>query len=316
MAVSFAMRKKSEVRNENFTFCRRGGIKIESGKVVLLVDGMALLFRAFYATSYSGYIRKTRTGLPTNAVYGFLQYFFDAVDTFRPTHVICCWDMGSQTFRTEQYADYKGNRGEPPEELIPQFDLVKEVVAEMGVPNVGMPGYEADDCIGTLSRRLDGEAEVYILTGDHDLLQLVSDRVKVVIMKKGKRNYAVYDPDALMRERQLTPAQVIDLKGFMGDPADNYPGVKGIGEKTALKLLAEYQSIDGCLENLHQLPKSIRAKIESNLEMLRLSRELATIRLDVPIACDLDQCGWNLRREAAARKFEELEFGGLLKLLG
>lgn len=283
---------------------------------VLLVDGMAVLFRAFYATSYSGYIRKTSSGLPTNAVYGFIQYFFDAIETFRPTHVICCWDMGSKTFRTEQYADYKGNRGEPPAELVPQFDLVKEVVAEMGVPNVGIVGYEADDCIGTLSRQLGNEAEVYILTGDYDMLQLVSERVKVVIMKKGKLNYAVYDPDVLMSERQLTPEQVIDLKGFMGDTADNYPGVKGIGEKTALKLITEYQSIEGCLENLHQLPKGIRTKIENNLDMLYLSRDLATIRLDVPVACELDQCSWQLRRDAAARKFEELEFGGLVKLLG
>ena len=282
---------------------------------VLLVDGMAVLFRAFYATSYNGYIRKTSGGLPTNAVYGFIQYFFDAMTTFEPSHVICCWDMGSKTFRTEHYPAYKGNRGEPPAELVPQFDLVKEVVAEMGIRNVGVVGYEADDCIGTLSRRLSTESEVYILTGDHDMLQLVTDRVKVAIMKKGKLNYAVYDPEFLMNERGLTPSQVIDLKGFMGDASDNYPGVKGIGEKIALKLLMDHGTVEGVLDRLDELPKGVRKKIETDLEMLHLSRDLARIRVDVPISCSLPDCRWQLQKASAVRKFEELEFGGLVKIL-
>jgi 5'-3' exonuclease len=282
---------------------------------VLLVDGMALLFRAFYATSYTGYIRKTSAGLPTNAVYGFIQYFFDAINTFKPTHVVCCWDMGSKTFRNEQYADYKGNRMEAPLELIPQFDLVKEVVREMGILNMGITGFEADDCIGTLANQLRENAEVYILTGDHDMLQLVNESVKVVIMKKGKLNYAIFDLEYLLLERQLTPLQVIDLKGIMGDSSDNYPGVKGIGAKTALKLLIEYQSIEGVLENLDKLPKGVRMKIEANLEMLHLSRDLARIRLDVPIQCELSECLLRMSKESVVRKFEELEFGGLVKIL-
>ncbi|MBA9085021.1 5'-3' exonuclease [Fontibacillus solani] len=281
---------------------------------ILLVDGMALLFRAFYATSYSGYIRKTSNGLPTNAVYGFIQYFFDAIKTFTPTHIICCWDMGSSTFRNESYSEYKKNRSEAPLELLPQFDLVKEVVAEMGVLNIGMTGYEADDCIGTLSNRLQKDSEVLILTGDHDMLQLITEQVKVVIMNKGRSNYTVYDLETLFATKQLTPLQVIDLKAFMGDTADNYPGVKGIGEKIAMKLISEFQSIEGCLDNLDNIPKSVRSKIEANMEMLHLSRDLARIRLDVPIECELDHCIWNLRRDAAAKKFDELEFGGLVKL--
>ncbi|MDF9844241.1 MULTISPECIES: 5'-3' exonuclease H3TH domain-containing protein [unclassified Paenibacillus] len=283
---------------------------------VMIVDGMALLFRAFYATSYGGYIRKTKAGLPTNAVYGFLQYFFDAVSTFEPSHVVCCWDMGKGTFRTEKYDGYKSNRIDAPLELIPQFDLVKEVVAELGVPNIGLAGYEADDCIGTLAACYGGESEVYILTGDHDMLQLVTDNVKVVIMKKGRSNYKVYDPAELLEEKGLTPRQVIDLKGFMGDTSDNYPGVKGIGEKTALKLLTEYGSVEGVIENLEALPKGVRSKIEADLDMLHLSRELAEIRCDVPVVCTLAECLWELQRDTAARKFQELEFGSLMHLIG
>lgn len=290
-------------------------MRTETTGRVMLVDGMALLFRAFYATSYGGYIRKTKAGLPTNAVYGFLQYFFDAVSTFEPSHVVCCWDMGKGTFRTEKYDGYKSNRIEAPLELIPQFDLVKEVVAELGVPNIGLAGYEADDCIGTLASCYGENSEVYILTGDHDMLQLIDENVKVVIMKKGRSNYKVYDLAELLEEKGLTPRQVIDLKGFMGDTSDNYPGVKGIGEKTALKLLTEYGTVEGVIENLHLLPKGVRTKIEADLDMLHLSRELAEIRCDVPVVCGLTEALWQLQRETAARKFQELEFGSLMHLI-
>ena len=285
---------------------------------VLLVDGMALLFRAFYASALSGYIQKTSYGLPTNAVHGFVKYVWDAVQTFRPTHVVCCWDMGSSTFRTETFDQYKANRGEPPEELIPQFDLVKEVADSFGIRNIGLVGWEADDCIGTLAGTFanEGQAEVIILTGDHDMLQLIDDHVKVAIMKKGFSNYAVYDRDMLQEEKGLTPSQIIDMKGLMGDTADNYPGVKGIGEKTALKLLQDHRSIDGILENIASLPKGIRAKIESDLEMLHLSRDLARIRCDAPVTCSLEECVWAPNPEPIRRKFEELEFKGLMRLIG
>lgn len=282
-------------------------------RTVLLVDGMALLFRAYYASSYSGYVKKTSAGVPTNAVHGFVKYLLDAVRKFRPTHVVCCWDMGSATFRTERYADYKGNRQDPPEDLIPQFDLVKEVVDSFGVPNVGVRGYEADDCIGTLAVFFSAEAQVLVLTGDQDLLQLVSDRVRVALMKKGPSNYAVYDEAVLLEERGVTPPQIVDLKGLTGDPSDNYPGVKGIGEKTALKLLAEYGSIEGILDNLEALPSSIRRKIEAELDMLHLSRDLARIRCDAPVSCSLEQCVWAPDPMRLRAKFEELEFVGLAK---
>ncbi|UUZ80858.1 hypothetical protein LJK88_39745 [Paenibacillus sp. P26] len=191
---------------------------------VLLVDGMALLFRAFYATSYSGYILKTSAGLPTNAVYGFVKYFWDAVERFRPSHIVCCWDLGSKTFRSEKFEDYKANRPDCPEELIPQFDLVKEVTQSFGVMNVGLPGYEADDCIGTLARLYSEKADVYILTGDHDMLQLVDERIHVVIMKKGQGNYAVYTPAALFEEKPADSAAVHRLEGADGRYGRQLPG--------------------------------------------------------------------------------------------
>ncbi|MBO9609213.1 MAG: 5'-3' exonuclease [Paenibacillaceae bacterium] len=284
---------------------------------IMLVDGMALLFRAYYASSYSGYIQKTSAGLPTNAVHGFVKYLWDAVQTFRPSHVACCWDMGSTTFRTEKFDGYKANRGAPPDELIPQFDLVKEVAASFRIPNVGIAGYEADDCIGTLARQFGADGtDVLVLTGDHDMLQLIDERVSVAIMKKGASNYAVYTPATLLEERQLTPQQVVDLKGLMGDTSDNYPGVKGIGEKTALKLVQQYGSVEGILANLAELPKGVRSKIEAELEMLHLSRDLARIRCDVPLACAFEDCLWAYDRHEVISKFEELEFKGLKQLIG
>jgi len=280
---------------------------------LLLVDGMAVLFRAYFASAYGGYVRKTKSGVPVNAIHGFVRYLTDAVRTYEPTHVAVCWDMSSKTFRTERYAAYKGNRPEAPDDLIPQFDLVKEVVEALSVPNVGVLGYEADDCIGTLARKYGEEMDVLILTGDHDLLQLVTEKVKVVMLKKGFGNYAVYDLEALLAEKQLTPAQVIDLKGLIGDSSDNYPGVKGIGEKTAIKLLGEYGTIEGILANLDALSASVKKKIEADLDMLHLCRDLATIYCEVPLECEIDACRWAPDPARVGAKFEELEFRGLLK---
>jgi len=286
---------------------------------VLIVDGMALLFRAYFASSFTGYIQKTSYGLPTNAVHGFIKYFWDAIQTFKPSHVICCWDMGSSTFRTEKFDGYKANRDAAPEELIPQFELVKEVTECFGVRNIGIHGYEADDCIGTLAKLyggVDSTSEVFILTGDHDMLQLIDENVTVVIMKKGLSNYAVYDTTLLFEDKGLTPLQIIDLKGLMGDTSDNYPGVKGIGEKTAMKLLQDYNSIEGILANLNVLPKGVRSKIEADIDMLHLSRDLARIRCDVELTCILEECIWAPESVRIYSKFEQLEFKGLMKLIG
>lgn len=280
---------------------------------VLLVDGMALLFRGYYAQSYGS--RPAADGTPTNAVFGYLQYLFDAINEFKPTHVVACWDMGAKTFRNDWYEPYKGNRGEPPEDLIPQFDLVKNVTRELGIPNVGLVNYEADDCLGTLATKFRADAEVFILTGDQDMLQLVDDGVTVVIMRKGRGNYGVYTPDVLFVEKGLRARQIIDMKGLTGDSSDNYPGVRGIGEKTALKLLQDYETIDGVLANVGALTKSVATKIEADLEMLHLSRRLATIKVDVPVECELDGCLWAPMIERAEVYYEPYRLGGLLSMI-
>lgn len=284
-------------------------------KKILLVDGMALLFRGFFATAFRGNFMKTTEGLPTNGIYQFLRYLFDAVHTFQPTHVIACWDMGAKTFRTDLYEGYKANRDEPPEELIPQFNLVKEVVEALDIPNIGLENYEADDCIGSLANVLKRSANVIILTGDQDMLQLVDDGVDVAIMRKGQGNYEVFNFENFYTKKAIMPEQIIDLKGLMGDSADNYPGVKGIGEKTALKLLQEYGTVDELLKNVEELPKGVQTKIKQNSDMLHLSRQLAAIKCDVPIECAIEDASWKLDRERAKGIFERLEFKNMDKLL-
>lgn len=280
---------------------------------LMIIDGMALLFRGYFATSYSGYIMKTSKGVPTNAIYGFVKYMQDAISTFQPSHVLCCWDMGARTFRNELYPAYKANRGEPPKELIPQFDLVKKVVESFNIPSIGVEGFEADDCIGTIAKKYSQHLKIQILTGDHDSLQLIDENVHSIIMKKGMSNYEVYTLEKLLEEKELTPAQFIDLKGLMGDTSDNFPGVKGIGEKTAIKLLKEHQSIEGILENLPSLSKGIRTKIETELDMLHLSRKLAEIHCEVPVEIVLEECARNIDENKVTAMFEELEFHRLLK---
>lgn len=284
-------------------------------KEILLVDGMALLFRGYYATAFRGNFMKTKNGMPTNGVYQFSRYLFDAIEKFDPTHVICCWDMGSKTFRTELYNDYKANRSAPPEELIPQFDLVKKVTSTFNIPNIGLENYEADDCIGTLARDFSNEDNVLVLTGDHDILQLVDENVRVAIMKKGIGNYDVFDSQNFFDKKGIQPNQVVDLKGLMGDSADNYPGVKGIGEKTALKLLQEYKTIEQLLAHMDHLPKGIQAKLTKDMEMLMLSRQLAEINCEAPITCDLEEAVWHYEPDIIENKLTESELNHMTPLL-
>lgn len=276
---------------------------------------MALLFRGFFATSFRGYFMETEEGIPTNGMFQFLRYFMDATEKFSPTHVICCWDMGSQTFRTSLYDLYKANREAPPEQLVPQFELIKNVIAAFDLPNIGLENYEADDCIGTLAKLYKKEHEVLILSGDHDLLQLVDQNVRVAIMKKGQGNYDVYDHKNFYEKKGMYPHQLIDFKGLMGDSADNYPGVKGIGEKTAQKLIAEYETVEHLLENIDQLTPSMKTRINNNIDMLHLSRQLAEIKCDVPIECKLHEAKWSFDQGLVRERLMKMKLNTLIKAI-
>lgn len=279
---------------------------------LMLVDGMALLFRAFYATAMTGQFMYNSKGVPTNGVQGMLKHILMATEHFNPQNIAVCWDMGSKTFRTEMFSDYKGNRSQPPEELIPQFDLAKEAIAAFDIPNIGIAGFEADDCIGTIAKSHCTDYHINIITGDQDMLQLIEDSIAVTLLKKGYGNYETHTEQTFFEWKGIKPQQMIDLKGLMGDSADNYPGVKGIGEKTAIKLLQQYETVEGILENLPSLTAGQRKKIEESLEMLHLSRQLATIKCDVPLTWDVETSIYNYNQEKVLDMLREHELKGLM----
>jgi 5'-3' exonuclease len=279
----------------------------------MIVDSMALLFRGFYATAVTGEYMRTQSGLYTNGVYQFTKYLLDAIKRFRPTHVVCAFDMGKETFRNELFPAYKANRGEPPMELIPQFDLVRELIEAFNIPIIGVEGYEADDVMGTLARQAVQEGyEVYLLTGDGDSLQLVDDGITVVMMKKGFGNYEIVSKENLSELKGVNePRQIVELKSLMGDASDNIPGCPGVGPKTAIKLLQEYANVDAIYENIDHIKGKLKDRLLGNRELVYLSRELARIRTDVPFECNLEACKLSFDREKIEKKFEELEFRSL-----
>ncbi|WP_436851467.1 5'-3' exonuclease [Staphylococcus gallinarum] len=250
---------------------------------ILLIDGMALLFRHFYATSLHNQFMRTSTGMPTNGVQGFVRHVFTAINEIDPSHVAVCWDMGKATFRNEMYDGYKQNRPAPPEELIPQFDFVKEVSNQFGFVNIGVQNYEADDVIGTLAQAYSDEHQIYVITGDRDILQCINPNVEIWLTKKGFNIYNRYTLDRFQSEYGLDPKQLIDVKAFMGDTADGYPGVKGIGEKTAIKLIQNHGSVESVIHALDELTPGQRKKIETDMDDLKLSKSLAEIHTQVPL---------------------------------
>ncbi|ATO28571.1 flap endonuclease [Bacillus atrophaeus] len=284
-------------------------------KKLLLVDGMALLFRSFFATAVHRNFMINDSGVPTNGVNGFLKHLITAMERFQPTHVVCCWDMGSKTYRNDLFQDYKANRSQPPIELVPQFDLAKEAAAELGILNIGLKGYEADDCIGTLAALFTEEAEITIVTGDKDLLQLLSDGINVALLQKGIGNYKIYTKDLFYEETGVLPKALIDVKALMGDSSDNYPGVKGIGEKTAYKLIGEYETIERLLENIALLPKGQQGKIQAGLKELGISRQLAEINCDVPLTCALTDAVFTLQLEQAGMMLRRHQIKGIERML-
>ncbi|UBH12178.1 5'-3' exonuclease [Macrococcus armenti] len=253
---------------------------------ILIVDGMALLFRHFFATSLHGNYMKNSEGIPTNGVQGFVKHTLSAIKDTNAEHVIVCWDMGAKTFRNDIDENYKAHRPAPQEELVPQFEMAQSVSKALGFLNIGVHHYEADDVIGTLAKSLDNNYHITVISGDRDLLQILDEHIEVWLIKKGFNIYNKYDTDRFKDEYQLDPIQLIDVKAFMGDTADGYPGVKGIGEKTALKLIQNYHSVSGVLQSIDELPKGQQNKINDALKALDISLQLAKIHTEVPLNID------------------------------
>lgn len=274
----------------------------------LIIDGSSVLVRAYFASAFGRRIMQSSQGVYTNGVFGFLNMMFGAIEQVRPSHLFVAWDVSRDTFRRELYPAYKGTRGELPNELHPQFVTTQEVLTEFGVAQHFDERYEADDIIGTLAYQAAAtQHDVLILTGDRDALQLVRDGVTVAIMKKGISEVDLYTPGFLLETWGLTAAQIPDLKGLMGDASDNIPGVPGIGEKTAKKLLAEHGTVESLIEACDTLTGKLKQKIVDHQEIARLSKHLATIVTDVPLGFTVTDCQLSWRMESAQAKLVELE---------
>lgn len=266
---------------------------------ILVIDGMALLFRSFFATAMSGQFFVNEQGLPTNAVQGFARHVLTARDIFGPSHVVVTWDKGMHTFRNELFEGYKINRPAPPQEMIPQFDMAQELSEQLGWANLGVVGMEADDTIASVTKKWQGEGRFTIVSGDKDLLQLLRPDVSIEFTKKGFSIYDSYHLERFREEYGIEPHQFPDVKAFMGDSSDGYPGVKGIGPKTALQLIQTYGSVDGVLAAKEELKPGQRKKIDEAGELLAISKQLAVIRDDVPIDVTLDQLYWETAPHSA-----------------
>lgn len=249
----------------------------------LVIDGMALLFRHFYATSFRNQFMINNQNIPTNGIQGLIRHTMKLVELIQPENMVVTWDMGKETIRNEWFKDYKANRTAPPKEMIPQFDYVKEIIHDMGIYQLGIHGYEADDIIGTLAVNYD---DLIIVSGDRDLLQLLGKNNNIWLTKKGFTEYHYYTEQDFTEEYNITPEQFVDVKALMGDSGDGYYGVKGIGEKTALKLVREYTNVENIIENINSLSKGLQTKILNDMSSLQMSHKLARIITDVEFSHD------------------------------
>lgn len=280
------------------------------GKMVV-IDGNSLMHRAFYALP----LLKNSKGVYTNAVYGFINMLLKVLDNYSPDYVVVAFDRKGPTFRHLEYQEYKAGRKAMPVELAPQFDILKKVLRGMKIGIYEKDGYEADDILGTLSKFGDDNGlQTWLITGDKDALQLVSERTCVVLTKKGITDIREYDLDGLVEEYGLSPQQMIDLKGLMGDTSDNIPGVPGVGEKTALKLIKRYGSVENVLDHIDEISgKKLKENLQQHKETALFSKYLATIVRNVPLNIDILQCKYTkAERKDVEDIFLELDFKSLL----
>ncbi len=280
---------------------------------LVLIDGNSIANRAFYALP----LLTNDKGIYTNAVYGFAMMLNNVIENEKPDHLLVAFDAGKTTFRHKTFKEYKGGRQKTPSELSEQFPFIRELLDAYDIPRYELKDYEADDIIGTLAKKAESEnIETVIITGDRDLTQLASEKVTVYITKKGITDMEKNTPETLQEKYGLTPAQIIDMKGLMGDSSDNIPGIPGVGEKTALKLLHEFGgTVEGVLERADEISgKKLKEKVIDNKEMAILSKELATINTDSPIETSLADTKYaGFQTEKVIPFLKEMDFKTILK---
>lgn len=277
----------------------------------LIIDGNALIHRSFHALPPL----TTKTGEIVNAVYGFTVVLLKALREFKPEYAALTLDRKEKTFRHDQFDGYKATRVKAPNELYAQIPRVKEIAQAFNIPIFELAGFEADDLIGTLTRKVDGAVEKIIVTGDMDTMQLINSHTKVFTMKRGLTDSMIYDSNAVRQRYGLEPEQMIDFKALRGDPSDNIPGVKGIGEKIATELLINFKTLDGVYENINskKIKDRLRGLLEQSKDKAYMSRQLATIKCDVNIKFNLNEARvGRFDKEKLAKLFNELEFYSLL----
>lgn len=279
---------------------------------IVIIDGNSLMNRAFFALKTN---MSTKDGFPTNGIYGFLNMLTKIGKDYPYTHIAVAFDRKSPTFRHKEYAEYKAGRKPMPDDLSLQFPVLKEILDAMNIKMLEMDGFEADDLIGTLSKiARDEDFESLIITGDKDALQLADDKTKILFTKVGISSFDLYDEAAIIEKYGLTPSQFLDLKGLMGDTSDNIPGVPGIGEKTGIKLLLEYKTLENVLNNTHKLKGKLKENIEENQMLALMSKKLATIHRNVPIGAELkDFEKKEFNYDELRSIYKRLEFKSFLK---
>ena len=280
---------------------------------LIIIDGNSIINRAFYALPDMS----NSDGLKTNAIFGFVRMMFKIIEDYQPTHMSVAFDKKAPTFRHKQYADYKAGRKKMPDELGQQLEPLKELLDKFNINRLELAGYEADDIIGTVAKLgEENNFKVYIVTGDKDAIQLASHKTTTLITKKGVGEVEEYNYDSVVERYEMTPTQFIDLKGLMGDKSDNIPGVPGVGEKTGIKLLKQYSTIENLIEHTDELKGSIKKKIEENKELALMSKELATIITNVPLDIKLEDLEYgDYNKDDVIEKFKEFGFTSLISKL-
>lgn len=283
-------------------------------KKLMLIDGNSIAYRAFFALP----LLNNDKGIHTNAVYGFTTMLMKVLEDEKPTHILVAFDAGKTTFRHKTFAEYKGGRQKTPPELSEQFPFIRELLDAYGIERYELENYEADDIIGTLAVKAAAEGfEVKVISGDKDLTQLATEKVTIGITRKGITDIEVYTPAHIMEKYGLTPEQIIDMKGLMGDQSDNIPGVPGVGEKTAIKLLKQFPTLEELLENIDQVGgKKLKENLTDFKEQAVMSKELATITTEAPVGIAIDKLlfeGYDTEKLTSV--FKELGFNSLLAKL-